>query len=598
MGQSLIDFFNYYASTPVSQMGEDAFGIPELIANAAGGSVNPKVTPDEREDFQQNFRSDPDAVRFREEVTALFSDKPLRKSSVTGEMVSLRQSIEDDYRSKYPQMPEWWQVERASQRANKILGYLLGEINPESGDGKVIVRAAEAMLDDVRSLTPMDGADPDSSITDLEYQDYLADERQNPNGVPARFRLNEAGQKRWQYQRDYDLLRTMTEGRHVPPYGEALAPMNQLLGGVMGPFFTTISAGQHTAKQALDASAEALATGNVDPLLSINFPQNYNRAFQGQADNNYLFRQQLAGGALGRMRQGLYWYDRSKDAPATKDPLTGGIFPDRAASTPRGFSTIYNNYDNYTSQLSSPLELAVRNPSKLLEELNPFGKTSPLGDIRDVQSRANRDTPVAPTEELKKLIPAAADAANNREATDLAWSSVNYPRLVYGANKTFGTELDPTFLSPAAEIGVDLFGEIFSDPFSFSQLPTALAGKGVRGLFRHIGEEMAEESIPEYAAALAEYQGQVPPEELQPNVFAWATTGQKKSPFMQNPNGTQFQFPSQGSQRFTDDTAYKNALTQYRQSSQTFQDAVSDYAARFRQATPQLPRTLNYFRTE
>jgi hypothetical protein len=595
MGQSLIDFYNYYASTPASQIKDDAASLVgerlvgvgtvlESMANEQGLSFDPAISTDERLKYRDGMQSDPDAERFRTEVAEVFNNRPLVKSELTGELVSLRQSIIDHYEKGFADKPVWWRKTRGQIKADKVLKYFQGEVNPESGDGKVVMRAAEAVLDEVRKRTPMDGPNAESAITDVEYDDYQRDERRDPDAVAARYRLNEAGQARWQVQRDYDLLRTLTDGRHVPSYGEDTAAVYQMLGSGLGPIFGPVSATLQTGKQYFDAAAEALATGDTDPLRKVSYSRNMDKYAQGQTDHNYLAQQQLAGGLLGRMRQGLYYYDRSKDATATKDPNTGALFPDRSAATSKGFGRMFGDYSNIYTQFASPLSVAAYNPDKLYEEV--MGQGTPLSDIRDLNMRVNRDTPVVPDASMKGLAVDAAKSSDSLERYNNAWSSINYPRVGFALNKNLGTEFEPRFLSPAEEIGIDLFREVFSDPFSAVQLGFS-AGRKPLSIFRHIKDEMFEEGPTEYAAALGEYSGQMPPEELQPNTFAWAVTSPESHPYLKNKDGTPLKLPK-GSGRYTDDSSYQKALTQYEKQRQTFQNEVTDFANRFRSATPAL----------
>lgn len=579
MGQNLIDFFNYYATTPASEMVSDVAGVPEVLANAAGLSVNPEITLEERQNY---IRDDPDAERFRTTVEEVFNNRPLRKSAVTGELVSLRQSIIDDHRKLLPNLEKWEQMYLGNKKADRVLRYFQGEVGPEDAGGEYLNRFSGQLLDDIQELTPTKKIDPKSAVTDLTYDEWQRESRRNPQGVEDSYRLNEAGQKQWQVQRDYDILRTVMDGKHAPPYARGTAPIYQALGTQLGPILNPAITYFNTMGQAADALVEGLATGDFGPLSSVSYPDNFEKIRQSQADTNRLFSEGVSNGMLGRIRQGLYWYDRSKDADTTENSIEGANFPDRSMTTPTGMSDFYSNYGNFYTRFSSPLQVLAYNPEKIPSEI--MGG-SDLQNIQDLRNRVSRDTPVIPDESFRDSVLPAREAAGSQEMAQNAWATNNYARIPYALNQYFGTEFTPSFMSPAAETGIDLVREVFSDPFSAAQLPFA-ASRGPVSLARHVLGEMKEEGLPEYALSAAEYSGQVPQEELDPNTLSWMFAPSKQNQYMTNPDGTPFEFSGSP----TDNTAYKKALARYDKTRQTFQSEVNKFATKMRKATSPLGR--------
>lgn len=555
-------------------LGEGA-RLTEKAANTQGLSFDPRITAEERSRYLLDDRSRPEAKRFRQEVANTFV-KPI--IPYNGKKISafdqIRFAYVDSLNLKTGEEKLAY-LAKGEKLAIGVLEYLQGERDPSLEENKVYVSLANEALDRIKEVSETAASSKDVAVDDLEYEGWRQEERRNPNGLESNYRLNEAGQAAWQLKRDYNILRAATDGRHTPDYARSMSPAYQILGSVLEPLTGPITA-VNTLAEYKDALVESLATGNLSPLKKVDPLGNFQRAAQSGRDNDTLARENIAGGMIGRLRQALYWHDRSKDARQTRDSITGSNFPERSMATATGAADSWSNYSNPYTRFSSALQIPAYNPDKILSAMAGGDE---LQNIQDLNMRVRRDTPIIPKNATAKVfdVAKAKEASEDQEAAAASWATNNYARAPYFLNQNLGTSFKPSFLSPAAELGIDLTREIFSDPFSALQLPFA-AARGWRNLAKHAGQELLEESGPEFAMAAGEYAGNTPEEMLQPNTLGYMMTPATENYYMKNPDGTPFRFPSSP----TDDTAYKKALTLYGKTLQTKQNEVNDAARTLR----------------
>lgn len=371
-------------------------------------------------------------------------------------------------------LPEHPGVENVAAAVEAIQG------RPSTGAGKAL---AEQFLDHMQSLSYGGANAPDATIPQSQYESWQREGGGDFRmlwGEGAIGRVTPGGAEMFENQRDYDLVRAYSQGRHSPGYEG---------------FFPTMAAG-------------------------------IGEMFDLSGDTTKLYNARLKPDRSGIAEEALYWWDQGNPArdamegnPARyKGGIQGSRYPGLSPLTSEGFNQTVSNSDNPVGAWFTAGELAARGPFATMFT-RPGELVRSLKQANDqftVNQWAGRPAPILPDADPIAGYTGGVAAEQARQFQQKA-ASARAPKVL----KALG--MQPSYLSPAAEMGANFAGDFIADMGTMA----GIGGKAVklakgaktvgeaatalpRSLAHYATSGMADEIPSEAAIGAALYQTQQP----------------------------------------------------------------------------------------
>ena len=450
--------------------------MPEVFPN-----FRSQTTPAEKADwYLRDSKTDRNAFNFLRTANNAFSND--RVFDVDGQRLSPAEIVQNLLGSDSVELPEEFLQKTIDEVRRRAVGEMYDPTNDLAGE------LYENMLGVMRDRSVGGGEAAEDAISFRRAKQW--EDEQAQGGQVASYRMSQGAKQNFAAQRTYDLMRTFANSEHANPRAAPMSKVQAAIGTAAYPF--------------------------VGGALELGGMQDTADTMQVFGDTADIASNSMYGGMLGRAKNALYDYNRAAEGLASnaiQDPISGAYFPDFSSTTQTGLGSKFTDSTNRYAQFARPFRDFIENP--------PWDGVT--GDQREALATAFNEL-----QRPVKRVANPRDAAGIARANDIAtqqrndidvynaeWLSAYYPMLVRQFNEQFGTNVEPTFLSPAADILGNLPKEIVSDAFTFATLPIGVAAnvarngligglmQSAKGMARNIVDEVPYEAPP----ATAQFMG-------------------------------------------------------------------------------------------